>query len=115
MIDAEDDLFLMSNLTPADTGLPMVVWVSVRGYAQHDVRVKVNTTHGSKTSPTQPMAIFRVRPTPGMITGYVPPADERAVERWVALNEAVLVDYWESRISTKEMLQQIQPLSPPVP
>jgi hypothetical protein len=30
-MSAEDDFFLMANLRPAETGLPMVVWVSERG------------------------------------------------------------------------------------
>ena len=111
----EDDLFLMANLRPDDTGLPMVVWVSEKGYAQHSVRIKVSTIHGSKISPTTPMATFCVLPTPGVVAGYVPPSDQRAVERWIELNEGVIIDYWNSAISTKEMLRRIQPLSPPVP
>jgi hypothetical protein len=41
----EDDskaLFAMANLFSRHTGLPFVVWVSCRGVAQHDVRVKVS-------------------------------------------------------------------------
>src|SRR5207248_11731801 len=50
VIDApfEDDAYTMANLRPAFTGLPMVVWVSERGNAQHDVRVKVCCIHGDK-------------------------------------------------------------------
>jgi hypothetical protein len=39
------DPFEMANLYPDETGLPMTVWVSPRGTARHDVRVKVNMTH----------------------------------------------------------------------
>lgn len=46
----EDDLFEMANLYPATTGLPMTVWVSPRGNARHDVRIKVNTNHGNQMS-----------------------------------------------------------------
>jgi hypothetical protein len=115
MNGAEDDLFLMANLRPAETGLPMVVWVSERGYAQHDVRVKVSTKRGPQISPTTPMATFGVRPSPGLTAGYIQPTDQRAVEGWIALNEDVIIDYWNSAISTAEMLQRIQPISPPIP
>jgi hypothetical protein len=37
-----DELFEMANLFPRTTGLPITVWVSPRGNARHDVRVKVN-------------------------------------------------------------------------
>jgi len=43
-----DELFEMANLFPRTTGLAMTVWVSPRGSARHDVRVKVNTTHGNQ-------------------------------------------------------------------
>ena len=45
-----EDLFEMANLYPDTTGLPMTVWVSPRGSARHDVRVKVNMTHGNQMS-----------------------------------------------------------------
>jgi hypothetical protein len=43
-----DTLFEMANLFPADTGLPMVIWASERGRARHDVRIKVNQSHGTR-------------------------------------------------------------------
>jgi hypothetical protein len=107
MNDAEGDLFLMANLRPDDTGLPMVVWVSERGHARHDVRIKVAMTNGPKIDPTF-TATVGVRPQPSLIAGYLQPLDLRAVERWIVLNEAVIVDYWNSAISTAEMLQRIQ-------
>jgi hypothetical protein len=109
MNDGEDDLFLMANLRPADTGLPMVVWVSERGRARHDVRIKVSMNHGARIDPTY-TATVAVRPSPSLLAGYLLPADLRAVARWIALNDAVIVDYWYSRISTAEMLQRIQRL-----
>jgi hypothetical protein len=33
MSEAEDDSYLMANLPPRLTGLPMIVWVSERGNA----------------------------------------------------------------------------------
>ena len=47
-IDTED-LFTMSNLSPRRTGRPFVVWVSPKGGAPHDVRVKVS--RGPKAIP----------------------------------------------------------------
>jgi hypothetical protein len=43
-----EDLYEMANLYPDTTGLPMTVWVSPRGNARHDVRIKVNMTHGDR-------------------------------------------------------------------
>ena len=57
------DFFLMANLRPATTGLPMVVWVSERGLARHDVRVKISTVHGPQVQYTN-VATVAVRPAP---------------------------------------------------
>ncbi len=43
-----EDLYEMANLYPKHTGLPMVIWVSERGHARHDARVKVSTKHGTR-------------------------------------------------------------------
>ena len=43
-----EDLFEMANLYPSTTGLPMTVWVSPRGNAHHELRVRVNVTHGNQ-------------------------------------------------------------------
>ena len=69
--DAED-LFEMANLFPVTTGMPMTVWVSPRGNAGHDVRVKVNMTHGNQMNPAN-TAVVALRPSPRIITGRLSP------------------------------------------
>jgi hypothetical protein len=73
-----DDLFEMANLFPHRTGLPMTVWVSPRGGARHDVRIKVNITHGSQMNAAN-TAVVGVRPSPHLIAGRLSPEDERLV------------------------------------
>jgi hypothetical protein len=51
-----DELYEMVNLVPRLTGLPMTVWASPRGAARHDVRIKVNRTHGRQMVMPQPLA-----------------------------------------------------------
>jgi hypothetical protein len=109
MSEAEEDFFEMANLFPADTGLPMVVWVSERGHARHDLRVKVNQSHGTRMLPGN-LAVVAVRPAPGLVAGTLSPADLAAVSDWIRLNEAALVDYWEYRISTAQLIQQLRRL-----
>jgi hypothetical protein len=115
-----DELFEMANLFPRTTGLPMTVWVSPRGNARHDVRVKVNMTHGDQMNIAN-TAVVGVRPTPHVIAGQLSPEDQGAVFEWMSLNSAVLVDYWEGRIDTIELglaLKRVpsrQPGAPPTP
>ena len=107
----DDTLFEMANLFPTDTGLPMVIWASERGHARHDVRIKVNQSHGTRMLPGN-LATVAVRPAPRLVAGQLSVADLQAVSRWIALNEAALVDYWEYRISTVELVGRLQKLAP---
>ena len=61
-----EDLFEMANLYPDTTGLPITVWVGPRGTARHDVRVKVNMTHGNQMNIAN-TAVVGVRPTPRVL------------------------------------------------
>jgi hypothetical protein len=107
-----DDLFEMANLFPRTTGLPMTVWVSPRGNARHDVRVKVNMTHGNQMNIAN-TAVVCVRPGPHLVAGQLAPEDERAVFEWVALNTAALVAYWDGQIDTIQLGERLHPLSRP--
>jgi hypothetical protein len=109
MSEVDEDFFLMANLFPADTGLAMVVWVSERGHARHDVGIKVNQSHGTRMLPGN-LATVAVRPTPRLIAGQLSAADMQAVSEWIRLNEAALVAYWEYQISTAGLMQQLRRL-----
>jgi hypothetical protein len=109
--DAEsNDPFEMANLFPATTGLPMTVWVSPRIRARHDARLKVNMTHGNHVDPTN-TAVIGVRPSPHLIHGYLSPDDERAVSRWISLNSAALLSYWEGEIDTARLIRSLKKVS----
>jgi hypothetical protein len=106
-----DELYEMVNLVPRLTGLPMTVWASPRGATRHDVRIKVNRTHGRQMVIVD-AATVGVRPAPRLIAGQLSSADLQAVGNWIRLNETALVDYWNFTIDTDEFLQRLQPLSP---
>jgi hypothetical protein len=107
-----DELFEMANLYPRTTGLPMTVWVSPRGNARHDVRVKVNTSHGNQMI-VDNTAVVGVRPAPHIVTGRLSTADQEAVSTWITLNELAIVAYWDGNIDTAELIQMLKPLPPP--
>lgn len=109
---AEDDFYLMANLRPADTGLPMVVWVSERGNARHDVRVKVCREHGEGLQYNNTASVA-VRPEPRLVAGQLAPADLAAVSRWITRNADVIVAYWEGNISTFDLPKRLRRLPRP--
>jgi hypothetical protein len=99
----------MANLYPRTTGLPMTVWVSPRGNARHDVRVKVNRTHGNQMN-IDNTAVVAVRPAPRVVEGQLSSDDERAVSEWIRLNEAAVIAYWNGDIDTVQLAQALKPL-----
>jgi hypothetical protein len=107
-----EELFEMANLYPDTTGLPMTVWVSPRGKARHDVRIKVNMAHGDHMDITN-TAVVAVRPVPRVLAGQLSGADEQSVFQWVSLNVDVLLDYWNGRIDTARLIYRLQPIPAP--
>ena len=106
-----EDLYEMANLYPKHTGLPMVIWVSEKGYARHDARVKVSTKHGTRMN-INDTAVVGIRP-PSVLAGVLSTADRQAAYRWITLNEAALIAYWNGTIDTVELVQQLKLLPTP--
>ena len=107
MDDHDTDFFLMANLRPATTGLLMVVWVSERGNARHEVRVEVALQRGDQIDPTH-TAVFGVRPSPGLMSGCLSAADQRVVSDWITLNEAAIIEYWDGVIDIAKLLGRLK-------
>jgi hypothetical protein len=104
-----DELFEMANLYPRTTGLPTTVWVSPRGNARHDVRVKVNMAHGNQMT-VDNTAVVAVRPAPHIVAGRLSAADQEAVFAWITLNASAIIAYWDGNIDTTELIQTLKPL-----
>jgi hypothetical protein len=104
-----EDIFFMTNLSPRMTGLPMSVWVSPRGNARHDVRIKVNMTHGNQMT-IDNTAVVAVRPTPRVLAGRLTPGDRRAVADWIRLNEEAIIAYWDEQLDTGEFIGRLKVL-----
>ena len=101
-------LFEMANLFPKHTGLPFVVWVSYKGGAQHDVRVKVSP--GTEVLPSQ-MVSVAIRPGVHVVEGKMSASDLAVLTKWIELNRDVLVKYWEGDIDTKDAIDAIRPVN----
>jgi len=94
--------FEMANLFPKHTGLPFVVWISYRGGARHDVRVKVS--RNAKALPGE-MASVAIRPHVEIVEGEMSGRDFLLLREWIEKNRAVLVSYWEGDIDTQDALE----------
>ena len=90
----------------------MTVWVSPRGSARQDVRVKVNMTHGNQVNIAN-TAVVGLRPMPRVIAGLLSPVDAQGVFQWVTMNTDILVAYWQGQIDTARMIRALKSLPPP--
>jgi hypothetical protein len=112
VVEEDDDFFELANLSPALTGLPMVVWISERGRSRHDVRVKVSLVPGRRLDPGR-MCSVSVRPDVDVVAGGpLATVDLDLVRRWIDLNKDTIVDYWNGKLLTDEAIARLRPLAP---
>ena len=102
-LEEENELFEMANLYPEDTGLPMTIWVSPKGSARHDARVKVSMVNGKRMT-LDNLAVVSIRPVPEVLHGSLKSRDEKLVVEWITKNQAALIDYWNGDMSTRTLM-----------
>ncbi len=97
----------MSDLRPDRTGLPFIVFISQRDEASHDIRVKVSPAPRVRRDQ---MGSYALRPALEWKAGWrISTRDEALLQRWVELNQKVLIDYWNGAIEyTEDALAQIR-------
>src|SRR5262245_36173167 len=101
----------MANLRPERTGLPFVVFISQKGGARHDVRIKIARAPNVRASE---MITVALRPPRVIGSGSLDPREFELLNRWIELNLPVLVDYWNGMIEyTEDALEALKPLDSP--
>ena len=105
-----EGLFEMADLSPKRTGLPFVVWISPKAGAPHDVRVKVSK--GPKVSPAELISVA-IRPDVHVVGGGDMTAHDLALLRkWLALNQEVIIKYWNGEIEyTEDAIAALKPVA----
>ena len=99
----------MANLRPERTGLPFVVFISQRGGARQDVRVKVARV--PRVRPSE-MVTVALRPSVRVVRGRLDPHDLALLRQWIDINEQVLIDYWNGVIGyTEDALNALMPIA----
>jgi hypothetical protein len=107
--NTDADTYFMTNLYPRETGLPMTVWVSPRGHARHDARVKVCRTRGERMDGTN-LAVVAIRPEPRVVHGPLAQSDFAPVAEWITLNKDALISFWDGTLSTSELVARLRRL-----
>ena len=101
------------TLTPEDTGLPMMVCLSMRDTDRYRPQVKVSREHGDRLSLDRLVSVS-VSDDPKVVTGAgLSSQDLRLVRAWVLLNKDALLRYWSHELSTDDMMAALRPLGRP--
>jgi hypothetical protein len=102
--------FEIAHLRPEPTGLPFVVFISQRGGARHDVRLKI--ARGPRVRASE-MVSVALRPSVRVVRGKLDPTDLPLLRRWIELNREVLINYWDGDIEyTEDAVASLQPVDP---
>lgn len=99
----------LAPLYPAETGLPMTLWVAPRGRAKHDLRVVANGVRGARMTIANPVTVA-VLPTPRLVRGRLTLIHQRLVFAWLMHNAVALSDYWAGAIGIVGLGIRLRPL-----
>lgn len=104
-------LFEMANLRPERTGLPFVVFISQRGGARHDVRVKAARL--ARVGPSDMVAVA-LRPRVRVVRGALDRTELARLAEWVELNRDALIDYRNGDLEyTEDVIAMLKPIGAP--
>jgi hypothetical protein len=99
----------MANLRPERTGLPFIVFISQKGGARHDVRIKI--ARAARVRPSE-MITVAILPSARVVRGRLPPHDLDLLTQWIDLNRDTLIDYWNGIIEyTEDAINAIKPIA----
>lgn len=107
---SDTDLFVMDNLSPKTTGLPMTIWVSSYSNNKHGFHIKVSKDHDNQIDINNTMVVEILRPYLYLIDGNFISVDENLIYKWISINYDVLLNYWNGDIDTADLLSNLKPL-----
>lgn len=109
MLDADlIDPYTLSNFFPRNTGLPMTVWAQV-GEPGVSPRLLLSSEGDGHGWPER-FIVVELEREPLVIDGNLAPSARQAVERWVSLNKAALLDHWTGRYDSADLARAAQAL-----
>lgn len=106
----QEQLYAMAILGSAVTGIANTLWYIPVPEGQHGPRIKVaiDPPHAKRPGGTEATVPFdEAKPA----SGPIPPALEREVRTFIALNKPALLDYWNLKTTTDEFVAQLRPIA----
>ncbi len=104
----DDGLWLMTNVHQDDTGLPMIVWASMK-MGNSAPRIKVQNNYSNKIA----FNFFSVsiEDNPKAVSKKeikITDQDLQAVYDWIVLNKKCLMDVWNGKIDSVGLVRSMK-------
>jgi len=100
----------MVNYRKNVTGVDNVIFISQKGYARHAARIKLAIAPPDSIDVTSETASIEID-SGQVVAGEVSDTQLRKqVQKFIELNRAVLLDYWNARIDTDQLRERLKPV-----
>jgi hypothetical protein len=102
-------MFEEVNLSPKTTGLPTVIYISVKGNSKHFARIKASSKRGNKLK-ADSLITITIDDNPVVIgdKGDLTTKNIHQLIDFVIVNKQNLLDYWNELIDAAELIDRIR-------
>ena len=102
----DEELWRLAPLSAGKTGIPFIVWIGSGQGVRHAARVKVAREMSDLPDNMTTVSIA----SPATIHDGPPlaAADLRKLEDWINLNREALLDYWNCKLATDEVMERLR-------
>ena len=108
-IDEAED---MVSLRKDRTGVDNTVFVSTKGYARHAPRIKIAIDPPDSLNPAAKTASMAIHDY-SIAGAHIPPHLVEQAKRFIERNRAALLDYWDNKIDTPELIERLRAIASP--
>jgi hypothetical protein len=98
----------MVSYRKAVTGVDNTIFISPKGSTRHAARIKLAIDPPDSIDPRSETASIAIADGTVVAGKIVSAALLRSAQRFIELNRAALIDYWEYRIDTEELRERLR-------
>jgi hypothetical protein len=105
----EDEAGHMVSIVQKRSGIDNTLFVSTKGNSRHAARIKIAIDPPNSLNETCKGASMALHDF-STVGAYMPPWLVEQVKKFIEINGAVLLDYWDAKIDTGELFERIKPI-----
>jgi hypothetical protein len=109
LLEADGEVEDMVSLRSEKTGVENTIFVSTKGYAEHAPRIKIAVGPPHTFNATSKSASMAIHDYSIRGESVAPHIVEQA-KRFIDLNREVLLDYWDFKIDTAQLIERLKPI-----